>query len=403
MLSVAQLFILSSVLVSMQAGPSVHNPFYCYSEDPIRQLTRLGGYYTPYEAVRAPFIDPNVSTCNPSKFWMMGRHGSRYPADTQDARLVDLYRVVNAIHRQTLINYNEGRTSLCASDIELLRNWEFRPDISAANAGNLSLTGWLEMETMAQRYQTAFPTIFPSTYSPIDYHFQSSPEPRCLESLKAFADGLFGVDGHEQVQFAETPEPDLYLYSHINCPKFTGLLNPVVRVEKRAFLEGPEYQEMIVQVSARLGFHGSNVLRASEVIHLFNYCMYDQMLNVNFSTPSAMCAPFTIANAQVIEYVEDLEGSHRLGYGQPEYRRLYENLMCSTLQDMLRFVQNNGSDHKVRVFNGHAHNIMATVTLDAFGGDDILTRHNFAQQMHRVWRSYDLLAMGANFAVIKYE
>lgn len=243
MLSVAVLFVLSLAIVAIQADDvPMHNPFYCYSEDPIRQWTGLGGYHSPYEPNRGQFINANVSTCNPSKFWMTGRHGSRLPSDTE---LPDLIRVVNTVHRQILTNYDQGRTSLCASDFELFRNWQFDPNITMDVAYQLTASGWDEMVALAQRFQTAFPTVLPSTYSTNDYMFQPTMAQRTQDSLYAIADGLFGVNGHEQVRLEDVPEPDIALRPFSHCSNFTALLDRVVRVEQRAFIDGPEFQEMV--------------------------------------------------------------------------------------------------------------------------------------------------------------
>lgn len=50
------------VLLAVDAGVSMHNPFYCYSSDTIRPLTRMGSTETAYEAVHRPLmIDPAAS------------------------------------------------------------------------------------------------------------------------------------------------------------------------------------------------------------------------------------------------------------------------------------------------------------------------------------------------------
>lgn len=123
------MFAFSLVIIAIQIGVTQLNPFYCYSEDPIRLWTGLGGMHSPYEPNRGQNINANVSTCNPAKFWMFGRR-AKFPGDI----LADLIRVITALHSRILTNYNQGRTSLCASDYELLKNWQFNPNI----------TRWLE-------------------------------------------------------------------------------------------------------------------------------------------------------------------------------------------------------------------------------------------------------------------
>lgn len=147
MLSVADLFVFSLAIISTQTRVARHNPFYCYSEDPIKQWTGLGGIHSIYEPIRGE-INANVSTCNPRKLWMLGRHGPMFPL-VEDVE--HLTRIIPTIQRQIITNYNQGRTSLCASDFELIRNWQFNPNVTIETAGQLSQSGWIEIEALAQR------------------------------------------------------------------------------------------------------------------------------------------------------------------------------------------------------------------------------------------------------------
>ncbi|KAG4072653.1 hypothetical protein HA402_004742 [Bradysia odoriphaga] len=399
MFSVADLFVISLVFVSTQCGPSVHNPFYCHSEDPFRQWTLLGGTTSPYEAMRGQF-NANASTCTPAKLWLLARHGERYPFIEE---LPELRRVSNEIHGQILVNYNRGKTSLCASDFELLKNWSF-PDITDDLADHLLPLGWNNFYELAQRFQAAFPTILPSTYSPRDFFFQPSNHARHRQSLEAFADGLFGVNAHEQVVFQETPNPDVYMRPWGSCDPFLEMLEMDGLSERNAFEDGPEYQEMVVQVSAKLGLHHSNVLRNSDLHQLAYYCKYEQFLRSNFTEPPKFCAAFSVGNVQVIEYANDIEWQDRVGSGLPQHRQLKENLMCFTLQDMLRFIQSNDeNDHKVRMFCGHATQFLFLLPFGAFDADPLLTRHNFAQQTERAFKTSYMLGMGSNLAIIRFD
>lgn len=73
-------------------------------------------------------------------------------------------------------------------------------------------------------------------------------------------------------------------------------------------------------------------------------------------------------------------------------------------QDMLHFIQSNDvNGHKARIFIGHVNQLIILLHFEAFAGDDMLTRHNFAQQTARVWRSNENLPIEANLAVIRFE
>lgn len=396
MFSITRLLLLSLAIVLTECGVSVHDPFYCYTQDPIRPQNEWFGFHTGYETIRGRNINANVSTCNPSKFWLLSRHGTRWPNPTE---LNNIW-AIDPVHEEILSNYNRGRTSLCASDIELVRSWQFDPNITVERAQYVSVAGWNEVEGIARRYQAAFPTILSSTYSRNDFLFRSSNYQRTQFSLQAFADGLFGANGHQDVDFI-TIQPDYLLRAYTMCPLYNEVVGSLP--ERDAFREGPEYQQMTLQVSAKLGFHGSHALRNNDVNTLSLICKYEQIWYPNET--SALCSAFSVANRQVIEYIEDLDLYHRLGPGKAEYRRLWQNLVCFNMQDLMQFlVSNDPDDHKARIYSGHVVLLpMVLSNLGAFATDEPLTQHNFAQQTARAWRAAQVIPMAANLAVIRFE
>lgn len=152
-----------------------------------------------------------------------------------------------------------------------------------------------------------------------------------------------------------------------------------------------------------MGFHGSHILRAVEVETLAILCRFEQIWDMNATAP--LCAAFSVANHQVIEYWNDLYYYYRWGYGRRDYRRLYQNLPCHLIQDMLNFLRsNNPNDQRARIFGAHLPSLYLTlVSFGTFEEENPLSRHNFAQQAFRLWRSSIITPMAANLAVIRYE
>lgn len=94
-------FVIFAVLLTalaVDAGHSMHNPFFCYMQDPIRSITDMHSTITSYEAIRRfnfTTVNPYVQTypnrklktfyqspyiaCTASRFWYLGRYGGRYP------------------------------------------------------------------------------------------------------------------------------------------------------------------------------------------------------------------------------------------------------------------------------------------------------------------------------------
>lgn len=391
-------FIVISTIVCAYANVSQHNPFYSYSQDPIRPQLGMFGKVSSYEISRGQQVDASVSDCTASRFWLLQRHGTRLPKSRELDKILEHNE---GLHEDIVKNYDAGRTSLSSSDFSLIRNWQFDTNITSENDQYLTVSGWDEVIGIAKRYQEAYPTLLPTDYSPRDYFFRSTSAQRTLASLRAFADGLFGYNGFEQVLFDEIPDLDVLLRPQDFCQLYIN--NFQNSIEQEEFVEGPEYQEMIKQVSAKFGFHGSHQLKAVEVETLAYICKYEQIWYINSTSP--LCAGFSVANHQVIEYNEDLLFYYSVGYGYTAYRRLIENLNCHLIQDMLEILQSNdASDAKARILGTHSTTLLLIlVTFGAFEDETPLTRHNFAQQTLRQWKTSLIAPMATNLAVVRYE
>lgn len=168
-----------------------------------------------------------------------------------------------------------------------------------------------------------------------------------------------------------------------------------------AFEEGPEYTEMLTQVNRKLGFFDANQLNSRDVRTVWDFCKFEQ--GWNSATPSPWCAAFSVANHAVIDYLEDLDYYYDMGYGGDV--PLFANMNCLVMQDLLRFLESNdASDHLARLYSSHSRALqLFLVTLGVFNEDTPLTRHNYAQQEARQWRSGFIAPMASNFVVVRLE
>lgn len=304
------------------------------------------------------------------------------------------------LQKEIISNYEKGRTSLCSSDMELIKNWRFDTSITPDRARDFIPFGWEEAKAPAQRYQAAFPSLLPAEYSYSHYFFRSANTNRTVGHIRAFADGLFGVDGYEEVQFEDIPQSD-YLSS---TASFCALWREVVsdQVEYNEFIEGPEYQKMSGEVSAKLGFHGTHALTLNDINVLDNLCQFDNTyLYANSTSP--FCAAFSVANYEVIEYARDLFDYYRQGYA-PYYRRLFENMSCFLMQDLMRFIQSNDvNEQKARIFSSFIEAYHYVLVGLGVYRDIPLNRYNFVQLMNRSFKSSQISPSGSNLVVIRFE
>ena len=174
-----------------------------------------------------------------------------------------------------------------------------------------------------------------------------------------------------------------------------------VFTETQAFADGPEFQQMITQVSNKLGFFGSERLNQSHIVSLMTHCQYEQILDHN--KPSPYCAAFSPANVQVYQYYKDLQFYFMSGYGYPKYNTLYKNMNCYLVKDMVTFLQ--ATDNQKARLN-FAHDVTVQFFLRAMGlFDDAvpLSANNFNQQFFRKWRTSLFTPMAANLAIVRYE
>ena len=139
---------------------------------------------------------------------MYSRHGSRLPSSGDTRRMLDIHERLQA---QVSANYDAGRTQLCSQDIENIRNWRINSNISVDRNSELVETGWIELRDIARRFQSAFPTVLPSAYNRSRFIFRGTDRQRTVASLQGFAEGLFGQNSWQTVQFEQKSDPDLLM------------------------------------------------------------------------------------------------------------------------------------------------------------------------------------------------
>ncbi len=373
---------------------------YCYSSDCTHLQLKMFSTNTPYDSVRGSAFNP--SSCTPKRFWFLSRHGSRYPSV---ADRDPLFTTTDPTPSNINANYELGKTTLCEFDAKNIKEWHLDPIMLRTDASaDLAATGREELKSVARRYQRKFPGLLPKTYSHSNYFFRNSPVPRTRQTAEAFAEGLFGARGYQIVNYTMGSSPDLMMYSFAYCPAWKKIVmrgSSSQASEFQAFADGPKFQEMLTQVSNKLGFIGSKRLTDSQIITLMTHCQYEAIVNRNRSSP--FCSVFSYANVQVFEYYKDLQFYYVCGYGLPEFRALFKNMNCYLVKDMLNYLQAT-DNQKARLSFGHDFTMQFfMVAMGLFEDTVPLTAQNFEQQSLRKWRTSFISPMGANLAVVRYE
>jgi len=392
------LLVAALALLSVEGQQSIHNPYYCYSLDPVRPQNGMHSTQASYATIRRPLVDPLVSSCTPSRFWMLAREGGQFPfADTMTS-IRDLWN--STFLAEVDVNYEAGRTSLCELDHILMQSWVVDDNVTLDNAAMLTQSGWDIMRDLARTYQQHFPTLLPTTYSDPQFFFRHTALPRTADAARAFAEGLFGAAVAPNVTMEPIPEIDFLLRPTTFCPNFDGQHNWMQEAD--GFAAGIEMATLVNQVNQRLGFLGHNSLSLTAILTIWEVCRFEK--TANLAIPTELCVAFSIGNNQVLEYYSDLQYYYRWGYGNPN-PALARNLPCGLIQDLLNHLNGTGPENTVRFFvtSLPAIPVFLTGGLWLFDDEESITRHNFEQQGNRLWRTSWIGPKGANLAVIRYD
>lgn len=396
--------------VGAYGGASMHNPFYCYATDTIRPMTNMASTITSYEAIRRfnfTGVSPYRSACTPTRFWYLGRYGSRFPHPIGMQQMIDFAE--SSVQADIVRNYEAGRTTLCRQDFEAIRDFTMESDFASGfHLGNASLvtdSGVLGIENIARRFQENFPGILPSTYDPERFLFRHTSSDRTNRSTRAFAEGLFGEAGAQNVVYEDVPERDWFLRPFDFCPAFSEEVENWAD-QQIAFQQGPEILEMIEQVNRRLGFV-SGQLTFDQIFEMWNWCRFKiaatfEQSNSETGAHCPWCAAFSVAHHLILEYYEDLGHFYFSGYGVRN-QRLLENLNCGVLQDLVNHMNSNDGQ-LARVYMSYTQEVqLMLLLLGTFRDTWPLHQHNYAQQSARAWLTSLIAPFGSNLAVVRHD
>ncbi len=138
---------------------------------------------------------------------MLQRHGTRLA----NANQISKFPNIPSIQTKAIKNHDNGKGTLCPGDLKLIKAWKLDTNLTESIAEYLTVAGWMELENIARRYQSAYPTLLPTTYTQSKYLFRHTDTQRTQGSFRAFADGLFGYNGYKNVVPEAIPSRDLLL------------------------------------------------------------------------------------------------------------------------------------------------------------------------------------------------
>lgn len=373
---------------------------YCLTTDDDRRQVKQFSSKTSYEFVKEKQDEKyySIPNCEPVKFWMLSRHGTRLPSVNEIRKFRDLDNLVSEIMR----NYYDRKTkpdkgSLCEQDINLLKNWRWRNNITESEEQYLTLQGYQELQYNARHYQQAFPRLLNNIYTPEHYKFRYTDTERTNTSYRAFVAGLFGHNAADRISIPPIPVPDTLLKPYDQCSTWKNndqdANNPNSEVAK--FLKSSEFQKLIGDVSKRLGFKYS--LDANQIETIWDMCRYEQAWSITNLSP--WCIAFTPRQVTLLEYKEDLKYYYKAGYG----RMLNSKIPCELFKDLITHFDSTANP-KVAAYFSHSDLINTfVVALKAFKDDSPLRADNFDAMKNRKWQTSKIDPFAANIIAVKYN
>ncbi|KAJ4443224.1 hypothetical protein ANN_04892 [Periplaneta americana] len=143
--------------------------------------------YTPYELVHETSTNPVfVPQCQPLQFWIMSRHGTRY---TDTSGINNMWSLTS-VRDNILSNHEAKRGTLCTADLENLRKWT--PQAVFTLSDDLAFQGFQDLQNMAQRFKSRFPTLLNQSYSSDKFEVRFTNTQRTTLSAFSFVTGIFG-------------------------------------------------------------------------------------------------------------------------------------------------------------------------------------------------------------------
>ncbi|XP_034824602.1 multiple inositol polyphosphate phosphatase 1-like [Maniola hyperantus] len=342
---------------------------------------------TPYNSVRGDIRDSKVKLkgCEPVSIWTLIRHGKRYPGiDYQRIMLQAL-----AIRDYVVQSYLTGNSSLCAQDVENLRNWEVDTKLFE-NTHSLTDEGYQEILEIGCRLKEAYSELL-SDLEDGSYSLRSAFGHWVEDGVDGFVKGVAN-----RSLFVEKPDRHYDIMAPYEaCPKYVlGVRNnPKTYNEAEKYENSPEYIATKQRIQNRLGIQ--YVLTNKNITALYDLCRYTWPATGNKGSP--WCALFTKEDLHPIEYYSDLRHYYRNGYGTP----INEKFGQIPMADLYKTFVNAKANSNRKLTSYFTHATMMDMVYSALGlFKDKVPLTSVHRDPDRKWRSTTMAPCAANIIAV---
>lgn len=252
--------------------------------------------------------------------------------------------------------------------------------------GLLTPRGESEMRSLGKRMRTLHQQLFAvnSEYHPHHYQLIASRSTRALQSASAFAQGLFGSERAFAIS-SENSDTDFHLRFHDNCPNH--------KRDKRTNM--PDLQFLIDEVTERVARRfvepqDIGRFRDEHMKVLWSACQFELSA---FDVHNRSCAYFSQQDAQIIEYIKDVEDYWEKSFG----RSINHEMTCLLGKDIAQSL----AAFSKRFMFGHAETLIPLITYLELFQEGHHLGHDPKRDQKRVWRARDIAPFSANIAFVR--
>ncbi|KAK9307432.1 hypothetical protein QLX08_002243 [Tetragonisca angustula] len=368
---------------------------FCFADedDPYLYMATKTAYH--FVADKTRFKD--VPNCRAEQVWMFATHGTRCPSE---AETIEMHKLTEL--QSQIINNHEVRSNghMCNRDLENLKRWKPDEYLAIQRAEVLTPQGVEDMKLLAGRLQRNFPQLLHSSSEHItaeNYTFKTTDARE--GSVGWFIEGLFG--NREAVPVDEVSTNDTLLSLYKTCNVWDDDRGNVSVEEVITFEEGPQFKNLVQNISRRLGFLYD--ISKEPILAMYDMCRYEKAWTVTKLSP--WCAVFSKEELRVLEYREDLHYYYKAGYG----REINAQLGCTLLQDMMnhfwKLEQNGDTNEPNGVFYFgdiiSLQNLLTTLNINKDHAQ--LTAFNYKDMAKRKWRTSFISPFAANLVAVFYR
>lgn len=340
--------------------------------------------------VNRSLLVPPSPDCRAIHMVSVIRHGTRYPTTKNVKKIARLFDLV--------VSDASGSASFL-NNIKTWKMW-YTEDMD----GRLVDKGRDDHRHLAMRLAQSFPTLISEDFLRANrIEFITSSKHRCVDSVKAFQEGLHRLWDVQDMDYKHYVDDSLMRFFD-HCERFVEGVenNKTALKEVERFKSSAEMDEVRMKISNRLQIPYKQITPEMAEAAFF-LCSYEFAIK---SENSPWCDLLDESDAQVLEYKSDLKQYWKRGYGHDINRKS----SCPLFHDIFNRLDKAANGYRfgevktATIQVGHGETLLPLLSLlDFFKDEKPLTAENFSSQHNRMFRSSQIVPYAANLVFVLYE